>query len=173
MALLTLAVAAADSATVRAPIISPSSRKAAPVFDLLDSSGKHARLSDYLGTPVVLNLWATECGGCVLEIPTFVQMNESHGGKELKVVGISMDISYEGLKDSNEAWGKVRPFVAARDVKYQILMGNEEIEKLYKVEALPITHLLDRRGRIAATYIGIVNPADLEANIRALLAEGK
>ena len=178
IALFSLAVCAllvpfADSATIRARIIPPASRKGAPIFDLLDSSGRHAQLSNYRGTPVLLNLWATECGGCVLEIPTFVQLDELHKGAAKKVIGISMDISYENLKGSSEAWDKVNRFVAAHNVKYQILMGDDDITKRYNVEALPITHLLDRRGRIAATYIGIVNKEDLEANIRVVMAEPK
>jgi len=52
-----------------------------------------------------------------------------------------------------------------------ILMGDNGITKRYSVTALPVTYLIDRRGRIAATYVGIVDRANMEANIKTLLAE--
>ena len=42
---------------------------------------------------------------------------------------------------------------------------------VYSVNALPVTYLIDRRGRIAATYVGIVDRTNIEANIKALLGE--
>jgi hypothetical protein len=50
-------------------------------------------------------------------------------------------------------------------------MGDAEIAKRYSVDALPVTYLIDSRGRIAAKYVGIVDRANLEANVRALLGE--
>jgi peroxiredoxin len=50
-------------------------------------------------------------------------------------------------------------------------MGDDGITKHYSVNALPVTYLIDRRGRIAATYVGIVDRTNIEANINALLAE--
>jgi hypothetical protein len=87
------------------------------------------------------------------------------------VVGISMDILYEDLKGPAEAWELVNPFVKTHDVDYPILMGDDGITKRYSVEALPVTYLIDNRGRIAAKYVGIVDRSNLEANIRALLVE--
>jgi len=50
-------------------------------------------------------------------------------------------------------------------------MGDDEITKRYSVNALPVTYLIDRRGRIAATYVGVVDRANIEANIKTLAAE--
>jgi hypothetical protein len=82
-----------------------------------------------------------------------------------------MDILYEDLKGAAEAWALVKPFVADRHVKYPILMGDDAFTKSYSVAALPVTYLIDRRGRVAATYIGVVDRADIEKNITSLLAE--
>lgn len=60
---------AAEQATVRASLQPPDARKAAPPFSLLGASGKTIRLSDYRGKVVLLNFWATECGGCRLKSP--------------------------------------------------------------------------------------------------------
>jgi len=82
-----------------------------------------------------------------------------------------MDILYEDLNGPGEAWSLVNPFVKASGVDYPILMGDDKITQTYKVTELPVTYLIDRRGRIAAKYVGIVDRANLEDNIKTLLAE--
>ena len=64
-----------------------------------------------------------------------------------------MDILYEELKGPAEAWGLVNPFLEAHKVDYPILMDDGRITKRYSVNALPVTYLIDRRRRIAATYV--------------------
>src|ERR1700733_14757362 len=73
-------------------------RSPAPAFRLADPSGKSVRLSDFRGKPVVLNLWATDCGGCRKELPTFVELSRTYQPKGLTVIGVLMDIMYEDLK---------------------------------------------------------------------------
>jgi peroxiredoxin len=161
----------AHAADIRVALEPQSARKPAPHFVLLDGSGKSVPLESFKGKPVVLDLWATKCGGCVKEIPSFIEIHHAYSKTGLAVVGISMDILYEDLKGPAEAWSLVNPFVEAHRVDYPILMGDDGITKRYSVNALPVTYLIDRRGRIAATYPGLVDRANLEANIKTLLAE--
>jgi peroxiredoxin len=161
----------AHAADTRVTVQPQSARKPAPDFVLPDASGKSVRLSSFKGKPLLLDLWATKCGGCIKEIPAFIEIHHAYASAGLAVVGISMDILYEDLKGPAEAWSLVNPFVKAHQVDYPILMGDGGITRRYSVNALPVTYLIDRRGLIAATYVGIVDRANVEANIKALLAE--
>jgi len=165
------ALSLARAAEIRVALEPQSARKPAPDFVLLDAAGKSVPLSGFKGKNLLLDLWATKCGGCIKEIPSFIEIHHAYPDKGLAVVGISMDILYEDLKGPAEAWSLVKPFVAANKVDYPILMGDDGITKRYSVDALPVTYLIDRRGRIAATYVGIVDRTNIEANIKALLAE--
>ena len=130
------------------------------------------RVSDYRGKVVLLNFWATDCGGCVLEIPSFIELEKAYKDKGFTAVGVSMDISYEGLKDANEAWGRVRPFMAKKGINYTIVMGDDAISKAYALNAYPATYLIDKSGKIAVAYVGIVVDKDnVETNIKGLLSE--
>ena len=159
------------AADIRVGVEPQSARKRAPDFVLLDASGKSVPLSSFKGKPLLLDLWATKCGGCIKEIPSFIEVHHAYAKKGLAVVGISMDILYEDLKGPAEAWNLVNPFVETNKVDYPILMGDDGITKRYSVNALPVTYLIDRYGRIAATYAGVVDRANIEANIKTLLAE--
>jgi peroxiredoxin len=156
---------------VHATLIPVATRTAASSFNLVGETGKPVQLSDYHGKVVLLNFWATECGGCVLEVPYFVEMQSEHKADGFTVVGISMDMSYQELKTADVAWGKVRPFVAQHKLNYPIVMGDSSLFAAYKLEALPVTYLIDRSGRTAAVYVGVVSKDDVEANLKTLLSE--
>jgi peroxiredoxin len=171
LALGVATVHAAEPATIRATVQPMQDRKPAPIFRLEDSTGKTVRLSDYHGKVVLLDFWATECGGCVREIPSFMDLAQAYQKAGLAVVGVSVDILYENLKDAKEGWSRVKPFVQTHKVNYPILMADDEVTKRYNIQALPLTYLIDKRGRIAATYIGLVDLDNVKANIQIMLTE--
>ncbi len=161
-----------QSPAVRAVLQPPSSRKPAPSFRLPDAAARVVSLSGFKGKVVLLDFWATECGGCRIEIPWYMEFDRKYRTKGLGVVGVSMDVWFEQLKSADEGWMKVRPFVRKNRMGYSILMGDESVGKAYDIMALPITALIDKKGRVAATYAnGLADKNDVEANIRALLKE--
>jgi peroxiredoxin len=166
-----LPVPSTIQSTVQAVLEHPADREAAPSFQLQDSFGNRVALTDLRGKYVLLNFWATECTGCRSELPTFVALYQTYKQQGLAVVGVSMDVMYEDLKNTAEGWARVKPFIARNNLGYTILMDDGSVEKTYKVTAMPATYLIDKRGRIAARYIGVVDSSDLRANVDKLLAE--
>ena len=160
--LLVLAAAAAAQTNVRAALQPEGERKAAPEFALKDSAGKTVALKKYRGKVVLLDFWATWCHGCKEEIPWFADFQRKYAAKGLQVVGVSLD---------EEGWKVVKPFLATTDVPYRILLGDEPLAKKYGIENMPDAVLIDRKGRIAAAYTGLVDRDNLDANLRAMLAQ--
>jgi peroxiredoxin len=157
---------------VHAALLPSANRKSAPAFELVTENGTKMKISDYRGKVVLLNFWATDCGGCVIEIPSFIELESAFKGKGFTAVGVSMDISYEGLRDANEAWGRVRPFIAKHGVNYPIAMGDDAISKAYALNAFPATYLIDKSGKIAVAYVGVlINKDNVATNVKSLLAE--
>lgn len=164
-------VAAYGQHDVHAMLVAKADRKPAPTFHLAALNGKVVQISDYRGKVALVNFWATACGGCILEIPSFVELHQKYEKSGFTAVGISADIPYEGLKNADEAWARVRPFVASHKLNYPILMGNNAVIDAFGFPSYPATYLIDRSGKIAATYVGVVDKNDVEANIKTLLAE--
>ena len=156
---------------VHASLIAPADRKPAPALRLIADTGRNTGLDDYRGKVVFLNFWASDCGGCVLEIPSIIDIQKAYKEKAFTVVGVSMDIPWADLKDAKQAWDKVRPFMAKSKINYPILMGYESLFKEFGLTQLPDTLLIDKTGRIAATYVGIISKDNAEANISTLLLE--
>jgi peroxiredoxin len=171
LALVFATASACGQQGVHATIVPQASRTAAPAFQLADSSGANKQVSDYRGKVVLLNFWATACGGCQLEIPGLIELESAHKSDSFTVVGVSMDTSYEGSKSADEAWSKVKPFVLDHKLNYPVLMGDAMLITSYKLGAVPATYLIDKQGRIAATYAGVIDKSDVDANIKKLLAE--
>jgi peroxiredoxin len=172
MGIFMLTPACVGQQDVHATPTSPESRKQAPDFQLVTADGTKVRLSDYRGKVVLVNFWATGCGGCVLEIPSFIEIEKIYKGSTFNAVGVSMDMSYEGRKSANEAWNSVRPFMKKYGINYTIAMGDDAISRDYAVNTIPATYLIDKSGRIAVAYVGmLINKDDVATKIKSLLSE--
>jgi cytochrome c biogenesis protein CcmG/thiol:disulfide interchange protein DsbE len=139
------------------------SRRTAPDFSLKDAAGRTVRLSDFRGRVVLLNFWATWCGPCQIEIPWFVEFEKQYQARGLTVLGVSMD---------DDGWKAVRPFLAARNVNYPILLGNEEVNQLYGgIDSLPTTLVIGRDGRTEFYHQGLIPKSEYQTEIVQLLAQ--
>ncbi len=136
-------------------------RNNAPDFTLKDPDGKTVHLSDYRGSVVLLNFWATWCGPCKIEIPWFVEFERQHKDRGFAVLGVSMD---EG------GWETVKPYLQRVKVNYRILMGTDEVAEAYGgVSSLPTTFVIDREGKIASVHVGLVGKSEYENDISEVL----
>jgi len=135
-------------------------RKPAPAFQLKDASGKLVRLSDYQGKIVLLNFWATWCTGCKEELPWFADFERKYSTKGFSAIGVSMD---EG------GWPVVKPFLDKINIPFQMLLGDGATADRFEVEVLPLTLLIDRKGRIIQEFKGLVKRAKVEAAIKSAL----
>ena len=98
---------AATVATAPAKEVVPSfstvyapATEARPSLDyaFYDDAGKPVKIVDLKGKVVVMNLWATWCGPCVVEMPTLAKLQAEYAGKGVEVVAISIDGEAEAAK---------------------------------------------------------------------------
>jgi peroxiredoxin len=164
-ALVVLALCPGNAAAQGNGILLPAEqRKQAPELGLEDTAGEQANLKDYRGQVVVVDFWATWCHGCLQEMPWFGEFQRKYRDQGLIVIGVSLD---------EEGWKVVKPFVTKAAVPYRIVLGNDSSAKAYGIGNMPDTFLIDQEGRIAATYIGMVDKDGLEKNIQRLLVRKK
>ncbi len=143
-------------------ILKPAAqRKDAADFTLPDQNAQPLTLSAYKGKVVLLDFWATWCGGCKVELPWYIEFDRKYGDKGLVVIGVSMDDG--GMK-------VVKPFLAEKHINYRVVLGNDQLAEKFALGPMPMTLLIDRTGKVAVSHSGIVNKESFEENINALLA---
>jgi|ERR1700734_2139735 len=150
------------SRPLQAAVKPVDARKIAPDFDLHDASGKSVKLSGFGGKVVLLNFWATWCGGCKVEIPEFIEFQNKYKGGGFEVIGVSTDA---------DGWKVVKPFMEEKKINYTVVLGDDKICKVYGVESMPVTLLIDREGRVAASHEGVLNKETGESEIKMLIQE--
>ena len=74
-----------------AKFVTPVEAAPAPVNSFQDPSGAPKRIADFRGKVTVVNLWATWCGPCVIEMPTLAKLAAEYQGKPVEIVAISVD----------------------------------------------------------------------------------
>jgi cytochrome c biogenesis protein CcmG/thiol:disulfide interchange protein DsbE len=152
-----LLAAASLAATAQTATTPP---RMAPNFVLRDLHQQRIELRAYRGKVVLLNFWATWCGPCLVEIPQFAEWQNRYGAQHFQVLGISLD----------DAEAPVQAEEQRLKLDYPIAMGNEKVEAAYGgILGLPITFLIDRKGRIRAKYQGAADLQVMEQELKLLL----
>ena len=136
----------------------------APDFALKSSTGENLRLSEYRGEVVMLNFWATWCGPCRQEMPLLDDLYNRYERVGFKLLGVNIDDNSQRAIDMMRELG----------VDFPILFdSSKDVSKLYEVNAMPVTVILDREGNVRYVHKGY-KPGYEEKylnEVRALLRE--
>lgn len=142
------------------PATQKSSVKAAE-FSLSTSDGKTLKLSDLKGKVVILDFWATWCPPCRKGIPDLIDLKKRYGAKGVEIVGISVD---------QETKPDVVPFIKDYGINYPVVYADNGVVINYGgIRAIPTTFVIDREGKIVASYEGLVSKLTYENHIKKLL----
>lgn len=135
----------------------------APDFALKDMDGTVHHLSDYRGKVVMLNFWATWCPPCRKELPEYATFQTQYGSQGLQFLGIALD---------DEGLAKVKPWIAAHPVPYPIMLPDDKVAAAYgEMASIPVTFIIDRKGILRSSFVGIRQEDVVEGMFKPLLAE--
>ena len=113
--------------------------QSAPDMAFEDGEGQPVRLSAFRGRPLLVNLWATWCGPCVIEMPSLDAL-AARQGANLHILTIS--------QDDPDGRRKVADFFAAHHFSRlePFLDGRMQIMRALQVDTLPTTILYNSQG---------------------------
>ncbi len=136
----------------------------APDFALKSMTGVNLRLSEYRGDVVMINFWATWCGPCRQEMPLLDELYSRYQRVGFSLLGVNID------DDSSKAMRMATDL----GVSFPVLFDTrKEVSKLYEVDAMPVTVLVDREGLVRYVHQGYKPGYELQYldEIRSLLRE--
>ena len=140
----------------------------APAFEAnsIDATTVKRTLDDYRGKVVLLNIWATWCGPCIVEMPTLEALHREFKDTDLRIVAVSIDEA--------ETEQGIRDFVKKLGVTFEVLHDREgDISTTYQAIGYPTTFVIGRDGVIRKKVIGAADwhSEGNRALVRQLLAE--
>jgi peroxiredoxin len=117
----------------------------APDFALKSSTGENLRLSEYRGDVVMINFWATWCGPCRQEMPLLDELYNRYQRVGFNLLGVNIDDDSRRAMQMAEELG----------IDFPVLFdASKEVSRLYEVEAMPVTVLVDREGTVRYVHHG-------------------
>jgi peroxiredoxin len=134
-----------------------------PEYEAVDLGGDSVSFADYRGQVVLVNVWATWCGPCRVEMPSIQALYDRFRDRGFTVLAVSVDVGPNHQR-------KVAEFLEEEGLELPVLLDPEgRIMRTLRTVGVPETFVLDREGRIAKRLIGATN-WDSEAN-RALIEQ--
>jgi peroxiredoxin len=127
----------------------------------LDSVPATRTLADYKGQVTLVNIWATWCGPCEVEMPLLQKLYAEYRDKGVKFVAVSIDSP--GMAEA------IRQFSARYGLTFDVLQDDEGTIKLnYMATGVPESFILGKDGVIRyKRALPIYEPDAVQ--IRALL----
>ncbi|GJL55583.1 MAG: thioredoxin [Nitrospirales bacterium] len=116
-----------------------------PPFELKTLKGTVVRSTSLKGRLVLLNFWATWCGPCKDEMPALGRLQEQLHDEDFQLLTITSDLQPEAIK----------AFLNILSVDFPVLLDEtQDVSRTYMAQALPLSVLIGKDGRIIGRAMG-------------------
>jgi thiol-disulfide isomerase/thioredoxin len=119
----------------------------APDFHAVDLvTGRATTLANYKDKVILLNIWATWCQPCRVEMPAIERLHQKLGGRDFQIVSVSIDADGDSV---------VAAYARDLGLTFQILHNQSgDIQQIYQTTGVPESFVIDRDGIIVKKVIG-------------------
>ena len=146
-----------DFSTVPAKVDFP-----APDLSFIDLGTDPVSLSDYRGSVVLVNLWATWCPPCREEMPTLQAFYEKYKSEGFVLLAI----------DQGETLPQVLPYVKELKLTFPVWLDySSEAGQAFETMNLPSSYVIDRNGQVRLMWIGGISKKNLEKYVPDVIKE--
>lgn len=135
----------------------------APNFSFFNWDGEEIQLSDFFGTPIVLNFWATWCPSCVVEMPYFETLYQEMG-EEIQIIKVNL------LDGQRETRARVEAFLEENGYTFPSYFDTTgAASRAYGVSFIPVTFFIDAYGVLQASITGPADSSSLAQGVDLIL----
>ncbi|HPE60732.1 MAG TPA: TlpA disulfide reductase family protein [Thiolinea sp.] len=143
-------------------LFSPAGSQSAPELKAQTIDGRPIDTAEIKGKPYMVVFWATDCPGCVKEIPHLVELYDEMNPKGLEIIGVAMP---------HDEVSAIKTMRSQRDMRWDLVFDETgAISKEFGgVKVTPTSFLIGPDGRIALQKMGELDMADLKKRILGML----
>jgi|TARA_X000001036_G_scaffold103458_1_gene96718 peroxiredoxin len=143
-------------------IFMSTQKKLVPQIDMLTISGETISTKDLKGSVYLVNFWATDCPGCIEEMPGLIDTFNKYKNKNFTVIAVSMFYDPPSRVLSYTEKNKL-PFPVTLDLDKNIMNSFDDIK------LTPTSVLINKKGQVVNTIIGVLDFKDLHEKIDLML----
>lgn len=125
-------------------------------------NGKEITSKDLEGKITLINFWATDCPGCINEMPGLIETYEQYNDKGLEIIAVAMHYDPPSRVISYSKNNKL-PFPVVLDSNKEIM------DKFNNIKLTPTTVILDQDGYVKNTIIGEIDFTNFNKTLVELL----
>lgn len=121
-----------------------------PELSFTDIDGQVHTTANYHGKPLLVIFWATDCPGCVQEMPELIKLYETYSPDDLSMLGIAM---------AHDSLNHIKAMRADKNLPYTITWdeNNQLAQAFGNVRVTPTHFLIAPNGQIVMRKIGSIN----------------
>lgn len=136
--------------------------QAAPDVTFATITGKKIVLKQLLGKPVVVTFWATDCPGCIKEIPHLVELYNDYHNKGLEMIAVAMFY---------DPPNRVVAMTKAKQLPYDVALDLRGLAaKVFgDVRLTPTTFLISPDSKIVMHQTGAFDIQDMKQRIETMI----
>ncbi len=148
--------------------IAPQERTEPIRFEGVLDIGGTVSSEDYAGEVLVVNFWYAACAPCRVEAPLLEEVNEAFQDEDVSFLGVNLYDGADAARAFADTYGVGYPSaLATADGSIKLAFAEQT-----PLNAVPVTLVLDRDGRVAARFIGqLSETSSLETLVRETLDE--
>jgi thiol-disulfide isomerase/thioredoxin len=134
--------------------------------DLTTLYNRRLKLADYSGKIAIVNIFASWCGPCRVNLTDLIKIKQEYPGSGVEVIGLV-------AQENDPSIASVRRFVRLQKINFPVVWDNNGFgESLVKAvdgrSVLPQTFVIDKDGRIRKHFQGY-NPVNTPQLLREAL----
>lgn len=127
--------------------------KAAPAFDynftIKDLAGNLVDMNKFKGKVIFINLWATWCGPCRVEMPSIQRLYDDVDHDKIVFIMLSLD--------AEEQHKKVIHYIEDEQHTFPVYTPHKSLPRQLRVPSIPTTFIVDKEGIIKSKEVGAAN----------------
>ena len=129
-----------------------NSKSAEPIdynFKIKTLTGEVIDFNQFKGKVVFINLWATWCGPCRVEMPSIQELYKEINNDKIQFVMLSLD--------RNEDLKKIVKYVETNSFTFPVYQPKGSLPDLLQVPSIPTTFIIDKNGNVVSKSVGVTN----------------